>query len=308
MIAARMGTAPRAIELMHLPDELIDRVFKQLSSVRDLGRAGCVCRAWRAGDSPVARVLRRRIEAHGGAVSAALPPVAADSMTPMTHRLCLLDSIGATQAVSGIMSLQYVSAAVDAHGSLLVWGKLESYSNEDEPIFSCSTPTVVQTVRIECVSVGSAHILALTDAGEVLSFGLRGDGQLGHGDRADQRVPKVIEALRGMRVVAIAAGYDLSMVLTDEGKVLSFGWGGHGPLGHGDVAHQLVPKVIEALRGRRVVAIAAGDCHSMVLTDEGSVLSFGAGVYGNLGHAHEPHYEVNQFVPKVIAALQAFRR
>ena len=45
----RMGAAPRAVELLDLPDELIDRVFKHIPSVRDLGRAGCVCRTWRAG-------------------------------------------------------------------------------------------------------------------------------------------------------------------------------------------------------------------------------------------------------------------
>ena len=238
MMAApgRMGTAPRAVELLDLPDELIDRVFKRLSSVRDLGRAGCVCRAWRAGDSLVERALRRRIEAHGGAVSAALPPVAAGSMTPMTHRLCLLDSIGATQAVSGVMSLRKAaSAAVDAHGSLLVWGKsrlsstmdpLGNEEYEEEPIFDFSSPTVVQTPRIERVSVGSAHILVLTDAGEVLSFGEADYGQLGHGDEEDQRVPKVISGLQvnsrhfaSLRDSAAHVDAKRAAMLSDAGKI-----------------------------------------------------------------------------------------
>ena len=104
----RMGAAPRAVELLDLPDELIDRVFKQLSSVRDLGRAGCVCSAWRAGDSPIVRVLRQRIEAHGSAVHA--EEVAAS----MASRLSLLDSIHAAQSVSGVLSTDMsASAAVD---------------------------------------------------------------------------------------------------------------------------------------------------------------------------------------------------
>ena len=107
---------PRAVGLLDLPNELIERVIKGLSSTRDLGRAGCVCRAWRAGDSPVERALRRRIAARGGAMTAALPPVAAASLT---HRLCLLDSIGTAQAASGVMSLSdRAGAAVDAHGCL----------------------------------------------------------------------------------------------------------------------------------------------------------------------------------------------
>ena len=62
-------------------------------------------------------------------------------------------------------------------------------------------------------------------------------------------MPRVIEALRGVRVVAVAAGCGHSLVLTDGGTVLSFGQGEDGKLGHGDQEDQLVPKVIEALRG-----------------------------------------------------------
>ena len=70
-----------------------------------------------------------------------------------------------------------------------------------------------------------------------------------------------------MRVVAIAAGGDHSMVLTNEGEVLSFGSGCNRKLGHGDYKDQLEPMVIacEALRGVRVVAIAAGFHHSVML-------------------------------------------
>ncbi len=308
----QMSTAPGAFELLDLPDELLVQVFEHLMATRDLGRAGCVCRAWRAGDSPVERVLRQRIEARGDAVSAALPPVAA---VPITHRLCLLDSIGAAQAVSGVISPSYTaSAAVDAHSHLCVWGRLRpSDDNYDDdggdagvPIFSYGIPITwiaVDTARIERVSAGGGHILALTDVGEVLSFGWGGDGQLGHGDEGIQLVPKMIEGLRGVRIVMIAAGQFHNMVLTDEGTVLSFGMGRCGRLGHGDREHQLVPKVIEALRDTRVVAIAAGSFHSMVLTDEGTVLSFGDGGYGKLGHGNKEE----QHVPKVVEALRGVR-
>ncbi len=299
-MAGQVGTRPpRAVGLLDLPVELSVRVLEHLSSTRDLGRAGCVCCAWRAGDSPVERVLRRRIEAHGGAVSAALPPVAAASMT---HRLCLLDSIGAAQAVSGAISLGCkASAAVGADGRLCVWGELSSSSIHGS-IISCKEPTVLQTARLERIAVGSDYILALTETRAVLSFGKGGHGHLGHGDKFDQLEPKVIEALRDVRVVAIAAGDSHSMVLTDEGKVLSFGKGLIGELGHGDQEDQLVPKVIEALGDRRVAAIAAGRFHSMVLTDKGAVLSFGKGKFGRLGHgAYEDEDCSDQLVPKVIA-------
>ena len=206
------------------------------------------------------------------------------------------------------------SAAVDADGHLCVWGKLESPTHEPvgEPIFRYKNPTIVQTARVKSVSTGIGHILVLTTTGEVLSFGSGWYGRLGHGDEEDQLEPKVIEALRGTRVVAIAAGAEHSMVLTDEGAVLSFGQGSHGyPLGYlrgrklgdGEEEDQPVPKVIKALRGTRVVAIATCDRHSMVLTDEGTVLSLGYESNGPLGHGGKK----NQCTPKLIAGLQAYR-
>ena len=55
-----------------------------------------------------------------------------------------------------------------------------------------------------------------------------------------------------------------------------------------DQEYQLEPKVIEALRGVRVVAIAAGSRHSMVLTDEGEVLSFGSNGGEEIGSVGMP--------------------
>ena len=142
-------------------------------------------------------------------------------------------------------------------------------------------------VRVVAIAAGFFHSMVLTDEGVVLSFGAELCGHLGHGDGAGYCEPKVIEALSGVRVAAIAAGDLHSLVLTDKGAVLSFGSGeglGHGDEHDGDAEDQYVPKVIEALRDTHVVAIAAGSRHSMVLTDKGEVLSFGNGRYGQLGH------------------------
>jgi alpha-tubulin suppressor-like RCC1 family protein len=139
----------------------------------------------------------------------------------------------------------------------------------------------------------------LTEAGVVLSFGDGDFGRLGHGDNEEQHTPKVIEALRSERVVAVSAGDQHSLVLTEAGDVLSFGDG----VGHGDTQHYLTPKVIEALRDERVVAVAAGNGHSLVLTEAGAVLSFGYGLSGRLGHGDEE----DQLTPKVIEALRGER-
>ena len=62
------------------------------------------------------------------------------------------------------------------------------------------------------------------------------------------------------------------------------GQGRDGRLGHGDQEHQLLPKKVEALAGQRVIAVSAGGEHSLTLTADGSVWSWGFGVEGQLGH------------------------
>ena len=165
--------------------------------------------------------------------------------------------------------------------------------------------SITSLSRVTDIAAGGEHNMVLTAEGEVLSFGWGESGQLGHGDMEEQLKPRVIKSLLGVRIVTIAAGNAHSMVLTDEGTVLSFGDGEFGQLGHGDRAWapQLVPKMIEALRGMCVVAIAAGDSHSMVLTDEGAVLSFGLGEDGQLGHGDEK----DRLKPTTIEALRGVR-
>ena len=61
----------------------------------------------------------------------------------------------------------------------------------------------------------------------------------------------------------------------------------HSRLGHGDQQNQLLPKKIEALAGQRVIAVSAGGRHSLALTADGAVWSWGGGREGRLGHGDE---------------------
>ena len=55
-----------------------------------------------------------------------------------------------------------------------------------------------------------------------------------------------MEALRGLKVAAVAAGSYHSLAVAD-GRAYSFGDGGMGQLGHGDRHEQLAPKRIGIL-------------------------------------------------------------
>ena len=72
-----------------------------------------------------------------------------------------------------------------------------------------------------------------------------------------------------------------------------------GRLGHGDEQRQLLPKKIEAFVGQRVVAVSAGALHSLALTADGAVFTWGVGEGGCLGHGEDLS---DQLLPKKVEA------
>ena len=90
-------------------------------------------------------------------------------------------------------------------------------------------------------TVDPRHVLALTEQGAVYSFGSGGSGRLGHDGEPFFTMPKRIEALRSVRVVAVAAGALHNLVLSAAGEVYSFGNGAYGALGHGGRERQSPP-------------------------------------------------------------------
>ena len=89
-------------------------------------------------------------------------------------------------------------------------------------------------LRIAAISAGAGHSLAMTEAGDVLSFGCGSSGQLGHGDTFCRRRPAQILTLAGHRVTSISAGGCHSLVVAASGTLYAFGRGEGGRLGHGD--------------------------------------------------------------------------
>src|SRR5262249_28960589 len=96
---------------------------------------------------------------------------------------------------------------------------------------------------------------------------------------------------------AVAAGCWHSLVLLRNGRVLSFGVGRSGQLGHGNTQDEERPVEIAGIE--EAAAMSAGAFHSLVLLRDGRVLSFGFGGYGQLGHGHT---QVRR-LPKEIDAL-----
>lgn len=94
--------------------------------------------------------------------------------------------------------------------------------------------------------------------------------------------------LADKHVVQVAVTQDNVMALTESGEVHAMGYGGGGVMGLGDEEDQEVPRLVGGpLADVRVVQVSMNSYHSLVVTSEGHLFSFGHGRYGRLGHGSE---------------------
>jgi len=101
------------------------------------------------------------------------------------------------------------------------------------------------------------HTAVWTGDGEVFTFGQGIDGKLGHGGHQNESVPRLVEALAGKKVVGASSGGCHIAVWTDEGEIFTFGFGANGMLGHGREEDEPVPRLVEALVGKKVPRLVA---------------------------------------------------
>ncbi|XP_077393631.1 RCC1 and BTB domain-containing protein 1 isoform X2 [Festucalex cinctus] len=136
--------------------------------------------------------------------------------------------------------------------------------------------------------------MALSELGEVVTWGYNNCGQLGTGNMALQSYPRLIPYyLEKKKVVSIVCGQNWSIALVDNGEV--YGWGNNtnGQLGIGNTSNQLSPCRILELPAIYVQQIVCGYAHTLALTDEGVLYAWGSNTYGQLGTGNK----INQLVP-----------
>jgi len=136
------------------------------------------------------------------------------------------------------------------------------------------------------VAAGYQHALALCATGTVFAWGDNSAGQLGLGNLAPDvtNSPAQLQFPAGTIIVAVAAGNGFSLALDATGGVRGWGENGSGQIaGAATSSGTNLPMVIPGLP--TVIAIAAGDSHSMALTADKTVWTWGYSAYGALGRS-----------------------
>ncbi len=126
------------------------------------------------------------------------------------------------------------------------------------------------------------------------TFGSGKLGQLGHGEQKNAEQPKLVEYFqkKNIKVKDVICGDKHTIVLTTEGKVYTFGWGGRninfimklfmnpvGPLGHGNTTSHSLPQLVKTLDKDqlKINRISAGKYFNIALTENSDVYQWGKG-------------------------------
>ncbi len=155
------------------------------------------------------------------------------------------------------------------------------------------------------VVAGDLHTVVLLDNGTIKCWGSNFEGQLGYGDINDRgdgagEMGNNLLAVNlgtGRTITQIAAGVFHTVALLDNGTVKCWGGNNYGQLGYGDMEHRGDESeemgnnllAVELGIGRTATQIAAGDFHTVVLLDNGTVKCWGRNFEGQLGYEDMEH-------------------
>jgi alpha-tubulin suppressor-like RCC1 family protein len=171
-------------------------------------------------------------------------------------------------------------------------------------------PQQIVGSNVTSIAAGINHSLFLKNDGSLWSMGANGNGQLGDLTYIPTTTnqPKQIVA---SNVTSIAAGGYHSLFLKNDGSLWTMGANYYGQLGNGTFSTNAPtgtnqPQQIVA---SNVTSIAAGEDHSLLLKNDGSLWSMGENINGQLGdgtttNSNQPKQIISSNVTAIAAGAR----
>ena len=200
------------------------------------------------------------------------------------------------------VSLGYkFSLALKQDGTVWSWGQNNNGELGLGNTTEYSEPQQITDIKekITDVKTGYYHSIALTEKGEVYTWGYNGNGQLGNGTREDSLVPVKVTGLEN--IAKIDAYKYMTIALTQNGEVYVWGSG----YGAKPVKLNFTRKIIDVSGnlvlaenrkaynldetksyGKDLIKVVAGYNHYLGLTSDGEVYAWGSNSYGQLGNGN----------------------
>eukprot|EP00949_MAST-11_sp_MAST-11-sp1_P001661 g1661.t1 len=212
------------------------------------------------------------------------------------------------------------TAAVTTKGKVFTWGQGGALGHGNTT--TISVPKMVDEPkltrhRVSKVTCGGCFTMALTVKGWLFSWGKLASGRLGHGSLPQVREvrvtrrrrraanlrstlqrkqiprfllrPQRIDRLKGTHIKDVAAGEAHSLAVDSDGRLYAWGQGNEGQLGLGSTGDIMSPTQIEQWNVSngppKIVAVACGSRHSVAVTSDGKLYTWGGSGGCALGHS-----------------------
>jgi len=175
----------------------------------------------------------------------------------------------------------YFTLAIKDNGTLWAWG-LNDYGQLGlGDTINRLTPTQVG-LHNDWMKIVTFHrsVYAIKTDGSLWSWGLNNRGQLGHNDLTPRHIPTRVGSLSTW--VDVSAGYYHVIAKTGDGRIWAWGDNSYGQLGNGTTTDEYAPYEINSLAGS-VDSMKAGGFFNLVFKSNGTLWSWGANTYGQLG-------------------------
>jgi len=212
--------------------------------------------------------------------------------------LLAVATISHAQTADGQLAASTIhSASIHADGTLWTWG-----SNFDGQLGDGSTTAHAQPAQVLLpntsatdpanahwaqVAAGTGHTLALTTDGQLYAWGANNDGQLGLSGFTRRLQPALVPLpaeAGGTRWAQVAAGCSHTLALTADGRLYSWGHNVFGQLGDGTIfTRPQAAAVVLPAGAAAITRIAAGSAHSLALTADGQLYTWGNNAESQLG-------------------------
>ncbi|WCJ28344.1 Regulator of chromosome condensation (RCC1) family protein [Euphorbia peplus] len=180
-----------------------------------------------------------------------------------------------------MVSSPHLIPCIDASAS----GKDRSVTVHQGSLNSSAQAPKLPGSYVKEIACGGRHSAVVTDTGALLTFGWGLYGQCGQGSTNDLLRPASVASLSGCRVEKIAAGLWHTVCVTADGGVYAFGGNQFGQLGTGAEQAETRPRQLDAssLESKHAKMVSCGARHSVILTEDDQIYSWGWNKYGQLG-------------------------
>jgi alpha-tubulin suppressor-like RCC1 family protein len=229
-----------------------------------------------------------------------------ESLVPkVISALTSVNTIGAGLSHSVTSDTSNVARAMGSNGS----GQLGNGNTT-----ASSSPVAVSiATTVAKVAAGQNFSLAVKTDGTAWSWGYNSNGQLGNNTTSTGPTSSPVQ-VKGVGAVgfltgvsSVAAGNAHSIALLSGGTVYCWGLNSSGQLGDNTTTQRTTPVQVTGVGGTGfltgIVAIAAGDYHSLALASDGKVYAWGKGQFGRLGNGSQN----DSWTPVQVSAITGAR-